>query len=118
MQLSKSQIKSLVDTLLLKINNGEFTIVKRDKNNLFMIEYRLNKEKLKTMVLSKISEDNFVSEEFDYDTIKYGAENVAIFIIECNLINFNGEQKDLKVYVKIKEKIDYLITISVHEEER
>lgn len=117
-QLSKSQLNKLLNFLLEKINHDEFIIIKREKNNRFMNEYRLNKERVKLDILLKISSENFISEEFDNDTIKYGTEKVAIFIVKCNLVDVYGENKDLSVYVKIKEKINSLVMISVHEEER
>lgn len=118
LKLSKKEIRDLVEFLLTKINNDEYRIVPREKNILFMHQYRLDQAILKSKVLSKISVDNFVSEEFDNDTIKYGVEKVAIFNVQCELIDFHGVDKSLKVYVKIKEKTDMLIMISVHEAER
>lgn len=117
-ELSKSQINDLVSWLLDKINKNEFSIVRRDKNNNFMFTYRLNQQSVKEKILSNISSSNFISEEYDYETIKYGKEKVAIFIVDCNLINFHGEEKCLKVYVKIKERKDKLVTISLHEAEK
>ncbi len=117
LELSKSQINDLVEMLLEKINKDEFTIVNRDKNIIFLRKYHLNQQGVKEKILSKISSSNFISEEFDNDTIKYGKEKVAIFIIECDLVDLYGNKNCLKVYVKIKEKIDKLITISIHESE-
>lgn len=116
--LSKSQIKELVLFLLSMINDNKFIIVRRDKNNMFMIKYRLDKDSVRDYILSKISVDNFIGEEFDNDTLRYGSEKVAIFYVECKLIDFHGNDNNVTVYVKIKEKKDNLVTISIHEKER
>jgi len=118
LKLSKKEIKELVEFLLTKINKDEYGIVPRYKYTAFITRYRLDQELLKKQVLLKISVDNFISEEFDNDTIKYGIEKVAIFNVECELTDYHGKNKSLKVYIKIKEKTDKLIMISVHEAER
>ena len=100
------------------ISNDKFIIIKSEKNDLFIRNYRLCKKEIKDKILSKISTDNFISEEFDIDTLKYGNEKVAIFYVECKLVDFHGIEKNIIVYLKIKERIDNLITISIHEKER
>ena len=117
-ELSNSQIKELVGWLKQKINNNEYTIIRREKNNRFLTKYRLDNSLVKEKVLLKISENNYISEEFDYETLKYGTEKVAKFIVECKLIDFHGEESIVNVYVKIKENIDCLATISIHESEK
>ena len=78
----------------------------------------MNKTKIKYNILSKISSNNFVSIETDNDSLKYGIEPVIIFHVNCNLINFHGEEENVIVYVKIKNCDDMIVTISLHKCER
>lgn len=59
-----------------------------------------------------------MSIEFDNEVIKYGLEEVVIFHIECKLVDFHGDENDVKVYVKIKNKENNMPVISFHECER
>ena len=118
-KLSQSQIKELVRKIYEKINSDDYVIlISRDKNKKFIREYNLNHDSIKSKILSKISISNFVSEETDDNTLKYGIDPVAIFHIKCDLINFLGEEKEVKVYVKIKLDEPKHIVISLHECEK
>lgn len=111
---SKSNIKKIVSNLHKIINNDKFTIVLRDKNKRFILKYRLSKKNIKKILIS-ISEDNFVIEEFDNDTLKYGLETVVIFVLNKNLIDIHGFEKNVEIYIKIKLKKENLPVISIHE---
>lgn len=118
--LSESSKKKLIDDLLLKIENNNFHVVFREnsKNKDFMRRFRIvDKEGVKE-ILKKISVDNLQSVEFDNEVIKYGLEELFIFHIECELIDFHGEENTVKVYVKIKNKENDMPVISLHECER
>ena len=111
---SKSNIKKIVSDLHKIINNDKFTIVLRDKNKRFILNYRLGKRNIKEILMS-ISEDNFVIEEFDNNTLKYGPETVVIFVLNKNLIDIHGFEKNVEIYIKIKLKKENLPVISIHE---
>ena len=114
---SKSNIKRIVDNILSKIYNDEFVIIPRDKNKEFMMYYRLTKKDIK-QILCCISIGTYISEEFDSDTLKYGPETVVIFIVERTLVNINGEESSVRIYIKIKNKEDKVPVISIHEAEK
>ena len=67
--------------------------------------------------MKKINIDNYVSEEFDFDSRKYGNGNVVIFNISCDLVNRFGEDKNVLVYIKFKMKDCKTVVISIHESE-
>ncbi len=113
--LSDSKLNELIKSLMEKIINLNFVIIPTEKNRRLMTMYKMNKEKSRDLILSKISKDNFVSYEFDRDTDKYGVGYVLIFIFDCNLINVFGETVTLKIYVKIKDSKDALPILSMHE---
>lgn len=117
---SKSDQKKLIDELLVKINKLDYYIVYRDdnKNKDFMKKYRIVNKKGAQEILKKISIDNLISIEYDDEVIKYGLEELFIFHIECELIDFHGEENTVKVYVKIKNKENNMPVISFHECER
>ncbi len=118
--LSKSNKKKLIDELLLKIEELNFHIVYRDdsKNKDFMRKFKIVDKKGAREILKKISIDNLQSIEYDDEVIKYGLEEVVIFHIECKLIDFHGDENNVKVYVKIKNKENDMPVISLHECER
>lgn len=102
---SKYNIKKIVSDLHKIINNDKFTIVLRDKNKRFILNYRLGKSDIKEILMS-ISEDNFVIEEFDNNTLAHGPVYGRIYYeykefrkdpIEKNkeYRNFDSRLKDL-----------------------
>lgn len=116
-ELTQSQKKKLINELLLKIDNLDYRIIKDrsdQKNKIFMKNFKINDEIDAKPILNKISVDNFLSYEFDYDTLKYGPEKVAKFIVECKLVDFNGIEQNVEVYVKIKNKEHNMPVISFH----
>ena len=80
-----------------------------------MQEYMLNKTRAKELVLSKISQENFVSYEFDRDLNNYGVGYVMIFIYDCELKNYSNQMRKIQIYVKIKDVDDSLPVLSMHE---
>ena len=115
--LSQSQKKKLIDELLINIKNLNYHIVNRAdlKNKLFMSKYRIINEKGTQIILEKISINNLISVEYDDDVIQYGTEEVVIFHIDCKLTDYHGDDNEVKVYVKIKNKKDNIPIISLHE---
>ena len=80
-----------------------------------MYKYRITNEKGAQEILKKISINNLMSVEYDDDVIQYGPEEVIIFHINCVLMDFHGDEKEVKVYVKIKNKKENIPVISLHE---
>lgn len=79
-----------------------------------------NKNQIATLVaklLNLVNTDNYVSEEFYFDSRKYGNGNVVIFNISCDLVNRFGEDKNVLVYIKFKMKDCKTVVISIHESE-
>ena len=115
--LSQSQKKKLIDELLIHIDNLNYYIVNRSdlKNKEFMYKYRITNEKGAQEILKKISINNLMSVEYDDDVIQYGPEEVIIFHINCVMKDFHGDEKEVKVYVKIKNKKENIPVISLHE---
>lgn len=111
---SKSKIKEIIKNIHYLVINDKFIIINREKNMNFIYKYRLNSKMIKNILLH-ININNYVKEEFDNDTLKYGIETVIIFIVSTRLIDFHGILNQVRVYIKIKLKENFIPVISIHE---
>ena len=84
-----------------KVKQNKFEIVNREKNELFIQQYNLNKSKIKQMLLSLNPED-IQYELKDKEYLKYGVENLIVLKKQYELINFYGKNKIENVYIKSK----------------
>ena len=80
-----------------------------------MYKYRIINKKGAQEILKKISIDNLINIEYDDDVIQYGTEEVVIFHVDCLLKDFHGNENNVKVYIKIKNKKYNMPVISLHE---
>ena len=99
-----------------KVKQNKFEIVNREKNELFIQQYNLNKSKIKQMLLSLNPED-IQYELKDKEYLKYGLENLIVLKKQYELINFYGKNKIENIYIKIKMKDKWLPVISFHFDE-
>lgn len=105
-------IKQTVDF----IKEDKFEIIPRDKNENFIYKYRLDRNKIKQMLLS-LDKDDIKYKVKDIEYIKYGEEPLVVFKKQFHLVDKFGRDKDEIVYIKIKIKEGKLPIISFHLDE-
>ena len=111
-------IKLYIKTIKEQISIGNFKIIRRDKNIDFIRKYRLNKEKIQEILLD-LTEEDFYKEGKEKDEEKYGTVPVIIFIKDQLLVDFNGNDNVVKIYIKLKVYGEYKIpVISFHQSEK
>lgn len=101
---------------LINENDKKLIIaVNRDKNLKFMIKYSLNKSIVKEM-LNKLTENDF-REKVINKKEKYKDEELYIFSIKEELVDFSGNINSVEIYIKFNLKDDLVYLISFHEAE-
>ena len=68
-------------------------------------------------MLLSLTKDNIEYLIEDYDYIKYGNEPLIVFKKVYCLENKYGNESNVLIYIKIKDKADWLPVISFHENE-
>lgn len=113
---TEEEIEAFLLIIRKQINMGKFIVLNsksREKNKIFIEEYRLNSNKQRQMVLALETKDFCYSVD-DYNN----AERLYIFCKEYELDNWGIIQK-IDVYIKIAlKKDDFVVVISFHEPER
>lgn len=107
----------MIDIIKESVEKNDFIIVNRDKNKTFMRRFRLNHTSIKKILLSL----NYLSiDKIDEDINKneFGGDPIVVLIETCNLVNFHGENEEVRIYIKIKMIKDKVVpVISFHEAE-
>lgn len=99
------------------INNNDFIISDRSKNKQFMRKFRLNHYAIKNILLN-LEHSSFIRIDNDRSKEEYGEDPIVIFKISKNLVNFHGENEEVKIYIKLKLLVNKIIPIiSFHEAE-
>ncbi len=96
--------------------NDKYLIIPRDKNIDFIIRFKLDKNNIKSMLLS-LSKENILYQIEDRDNLKYGNEPLVVFKRNYKLTDMYGREKQINVYIKIKYKENMLPIISFHLDE-
>lgn len=101
-----------------KIQEDLFEIKKRKKNNDTVRLYRLNRRKIRNMLL-EIEIKDFVHKRIDESHYDLGNGLLVVFKRTYRLTNMFGDEADVIVYIKYKEvgENDIIPVISFHEDD-
>ena len=115
--IRKTLTNKIITDFKTAIMNNDFEIVKREKNNYFIRRFRLNKSKIRHILLNLNETDfNKIDEELNSDL--YGNGQIIIFLTNKKLTNFHGYDENVKVYIKVKLNENEIVPlISFHEAE-
>ena len=101
-----------------KIENYNFRVIPRDKNNDFKRMYRLNDSKIREILMS-LTRHDYVNQVTDYDRSEHGYDPLVIFEKDVKLTNINGIDEWVTIYVKIKDvEGERVPVISFHKSEK
>ena len=115
-EISQLGKKIYITHILKLIKDDKYNIILREKNKVFIYKYKLNKEKIKKILLS-LTEDDIQYELEDKEYVKYGNEKLIVFKKDIKLLDFYGSEIT-RIYIKIKKKENELPIISFHDSER
>lgn len=108
----KVYMKKIVD----QIKKDQYKIILREKNEMFINQFKLDKIKIKKMLLVLKYEDIiYLVKDIEY--LKYGPEKLVVFKKQYQLVDKYGNNKKVLVYIKIKMKEGILPIISFHQNE-
>ena len=108
----------LLNHLLSKIRENKFRIVMREKNVKTMTLYNLDRIKIKELLL-KLELNDFYQITLENNYELNGPGIYYIFKKNFRLLNLNGVENDIKMYIKFKiiEGKEIIPLISFHEDE-
>lgn len=92
--------KLYLDEIKEKIKNDKFYIIKRDINDTFIRKYRLQKDKIKSILL-EITHEDFISSGDERDN-KFDEGIILIYNKKKTLMNYHGALENVNIYIKIK----------------
>ncbi len=100
------------------IRSNDFFVIPRDKNDDFIRKYRLNKSRIRAILLN-LSKFDYVGETEDYGKDVHGDACLILFEKEIMLTDFHGIDRLVSIYIKIKEVENRKVpVISFHESEK
>ena len=115
---SKQDVNRFLLEFKSLVEQGCFEVVKTAKNETTRRRFRLNKTRIKEILLM-LNEDDFKYKLLDNDYEKYGPAPLQVYKKNIQLINFTGEEEKVSLYIKIKEgQKSYIPIISFHEDDK
>ena len=118
MQVLQAKLKNaLIDDLKNLLLRNDFEVVHREKNRNFMRKFRLNKSKIRDILLA-LNQDDYYGYDSDENQNEYGQAPIIMFIVKTVLINFHGVEEEIEIYIKIKVRREGILpVISFHQAE-
>ena len=115
---SKQDVTQFLSNFKSLIEKGCFEVIKTNKNEITRRRFRLNKTKIKEILLT-LNEEDFKYKLLDNSYGKYGPNPLQVYKKKIQLLNFNGEEEMISLYIKIKEgRENYVPIISFHEDDK
>lgn len=117
MNIKKEDIDDYLLEVKQAIKEGRYRVSPREKNEKLFIDYVINEEDRKNILLSLCSDDFCEKVNNEHEKFKY--EILYIFRKDINLLpRFGGEEKNISLYIKInKLKNLFCVVVSFHEQE-
>lgn len=113
----KEEIQALLDYVNELIDNEELIIEPRQKNLDFIINYNLVNPDSVYAILKKLTVNHFCECQISTEP-EYAGELLYIFRIIENLMDFEGDEEDVEIFVKFgKYKKAKIADISFHGSE-
>ena len=117
MVVSVEEVEVYLLDVMNAIKENRFKISQREKNRKLVLDYILDREKIKEIILSLTVKDfssavNNVKEEYSSEILYIFGKDVML------LSRFGSREKNVSIYIKFN-KIDdgYVIVVSFHEQQ-
>lgn len=117
MVVSVDEVEVYLLDVINAIKDNRFKISQREKNRKLVLDYILDREKIKEIILSLTVKDfsssvNNIKEEYSSEILYIFGKDVML------LPRFGSREKKVSIYIKFN-KIDdgYIIVVSFHEQQ-
>jgi len=114
----KGLIEYILDEMIECVEQGNFVVKQTEKNEVFAFEFSLTDESRRNMLLSLKVEDYFNSDE----SRNFPGRYIHEFCPKYNLINIDGNDEQVDVYVKFEVEEEDIgkqtVVISLHRAEK